>query len=211
MALLPASFRHGAGLQFDATPTYAYILYNVGWADAATLGPLVAGWRNAFRLLQADLVVADHSPTALLAARSMGLPAIVWGSGFCLPPNTTPLPDMMPWRQTPPEQVRRVEATVLGAANAVRARHGTRPLACLADLFYQGPQRFLLALPDLDHYPACSGEMYRGWPPPEPGLVPDWTACGGPRVFAYLKPLPRPAGPAGGSGSATGRGAGVCE
>ena len=128
VTLLPAPMRHGSAFQYDATPTYAYILFNVGWADAATLGPLVEGWRNSLRLLNADLVVADHAPTALLAARSLALPAVVWGAGFFLPPDSEPLPDLMPWRRTASEQMRAVEATALDAANAVLAGHRTPPL-----------------------------------------------------------------------------------
>ena len=60
---IPASF----------AASYAHILHNVGYEEVAELEGLVDAWRTIYELERPDLVIADHSPTALLALR--GFPA----------------------------------------------------------------------------------------------------------------------------------------
>jgi UDP:flavonoid glycosyltransferase YjiC (YdhE family) len=46
--------------------TYADILLRYGYAESKALLGLVGAWRELMRLTGARLVLADHSPTALL-------------------------------------------------------------------------------------------------------------------------------------------------
>src|SRR3954470_10726856 len=48
---------------------YAGILATVGWAEAEVLAGLISAWRELFKLVGPDMLMADHSPTALLAWR----------------------------------------------------------------------------------------------------------------------------------------------
>jgi hypothetical protein len=191
VTLWQAPFRHGAALQYDPTPTFAYILHNVGFSDPHELAALVAGWRSLLAATGAALVAADHAPAALLAARTLGLPAVVWGPGFYLPPDACPLPDLLPARPADPAQARAVEALVLANANRVLESFGAAPLGRLADLYHAGPRKFLLTFPELDHYPGRIGETCRGYPPDDGGDPPGWPAGDGPRLFGYLKRFPR--------------------
>ena len=57
--------------QFDPPRTFAHILHNNGFAQPAELRAMAGAWRSLYRLVDPDLVVFDHSPTALLAARDL--------------------------------------------------------------------------------------------------------------------------------------------
>ncbi len=46
--------------------TFADILYNCGFDEPDLLRGLVEAWRGLFELTKPDMVVFDHSPTALL-------------------------------------------------------------------------------------------------------------------------------------------------
>src|SRR5438477_13210418 len=59
---------------------YADILLRFGYANAEDLMGLVVAWRELYRLGGAQLVLADHAPTAVLAARSIGLPAMLFSN-----------------------------------------------------------------------------------------------------------------------------------
>lgn len=64
-------------------------------------------------------------------------------------------------------------------------------MAPVADLYHDGPRRFLVTFPELDHYPERAGDVRRGYWPYSPGTPPVWPRGGGPRVFAYLKHSPQ--------------------
>lgn len=79
-------------------PTYGHILLNMGYQDTEELGTLIEAWRNLLTLLQPDLLIFDHSPSAIIAARGMTIPQVTFGSGFFSPPPERPLPLMADWR-----------------------------------------------------------------------------------------------------------------
>lgn len=191
MTLFQAPFRHGSALQFDKTPTFAYILHNIGFSDPGGLAGLAAGWRSLFETISPDLILADHSPTALLAARGLKIPSMTWGTGFFCPPNESPFPPLISVPPQAADQIKTVERRVLDCANDVLTAWNAAPMKRLADLYHDGPRRFLLTFPELDHYPNRRGEKHRGYWPFGPGEAPAWPEVEGPRVFAYLKPFSR--------------------
>lgn len=167
---------------------YASVLVDAGWLDENGLLGLTKGWMHLYDGLGADLVVADHAPTALLAARAAGRAAAALGNGFEIPPLEDPLPPMDWWldnaRRPPPE----AERLALIRANAVLARLGRPPMAALMDLF-RGAPGFITCWPELDHYPARGEAEYLG-----PilaaagGAPPRWPMGEGARIFAYVMP-----------------------
>lgn len=190
--LVQAPLRHGAALQFTSTPTFAHILHNVGYGEAAGLQALADGWRSLFELIRPDLVVADHSPTALLAARGLAIPAVVYGPGFGCPPDQSPLPDLQPWwPSNDPAEWPAVEARVCGHMNRVLARWHAPPLERLTRLYHDAAARFLTTFAELDHFPGRTGERYWGYSPFRPGAPAAWPAGAGPRIFAYLTRFPQ--------------------
>ncbi|MBK8118109.1 MAG: hypothetical protein IPK39_01885 [Sulfuritalea sp.] len=193
-------FLAGAGFTWLAAPsvpeatrpgpplTYADILLRFGYAEPRALFGLVGGWREAMRLTGARLVLADHAPTALLAARSMGLPVMLFSNGFTAPPRRSPLPNMRPWAPLPEQTISQLDQSALAAVNQVLARYGCAQLPHLADLF-DVAEEALVTFPELDHYADRGPARYWGsLPSAGAGRRVTWPAGRTPRLFAYLRP-----------------------
>lgn len=167
---------------------YAEMLYHFGYLDRQGLLSMVKAWLELYRLTQPVLVLLDHAPTALLAARVAGVPAALYGTGFASPPRTSPMPSMRPWMETAADRLLAAEERVLRIINAVIGRLGGRVLETLADLF-DVSEDFLCTFPELDHYGPRPASRY--WGPcvaPVGGEPPGWPPEEAPRLLAYLKP-----------------------
>lgn len=167
---------------------YAEILIASGYVDPAVLLGLVQGWISLIRLFKADLIVVDHAPTALVAARLTGLPAITIGTGFEIPPNCLPLPSIRPWETIQTERLLRAEQYVLERLNALANSSNGGPIERITDLF-QGARKVLATFAELDHYGIREGENYVG--PIYTGSTGQpiiWRLSDQPHVFAYLRP-----------------------
>ncbi len=188
MLQAPLWLHRTAGLP-QVQASLAEILLAVGYLDADALAGLCEGWRGLFRQGRPDLVIADYAPTALLAARSLGLRSAAVGTGFQLPPPAQALPPFLLGEAEPPSaaRLRTTEARVLDSANRVLALHGAAPLAHACDLL-RGDEALLCTWPELDHYGREGGEAWLGpnLAPPVAGEV-AWPEGSGPRVFAYLR------------------------
>ncbi len=151
--------------------TYADLLHNVGFAHIEDLRILTRAWRTIFALARPDVVLCDHSPTALLAASLDEIPCATIGTGFCCPPcDGESLPDLRPWMRNPESGVGgrgsevgpalslskggQTEDCVLANINAIRAEHGKAPWERLADLYSSAAETFLTTFAELDHFAA---------------------------------------------------------
>lgn len=167
---------------------YAELLLGEGYGMPSVLLGQLAAWLNLMRLHGTDLVLADHSPTAILAARIAQVPVIAFGSGFSIPPDQAPLPSLRPWLKVPDARHARSEAAVVAAINtALRQLGGRCELARLSDA-YAVEARLLATFAQLDHYGERRGGEYTG---PIFGGVParrvDWERTAGRRILAYLR------------------------
>ncbi len=70
-------------------------------------------WSDRFRALKPDFVLTDYAPTALVSALSLGIPRGATGTGFTLPPMTTPMPCLHPWLESPSEALSEAKDMVL--------------------------------------------------------------------------------------------------
>lgn len=167
---------------------YADILLSQGCGNAVVLRDLVKAWRAVFESFRPDLVVLDHSPTALLAARSVGIATALVGNGFELPPSTAPLPPFPGYSWATLEAAARSEAVALANANTVLRGFEAPELDALSRLF-DGGLRIFATFPELDHYGARADVRYTGplvaWTGVEQV---DWPAGSGKRIFACLRP-----------------------
>jgi hypothetical protein len=172
--------------------TFGQILHNVSFSDVPELRTLTAAWRNLYHLVRPDLVVFDHSPTALLAARAGGdaMRRVVIGSGFCVPPDVSP---MQVLRRTPngdPQKVAADEAALLRRINHLLGEWGRQPLERVTQLYGDVDETFLVTFPELDHFQGRRGTEYRGPALQAHGKEPQWPAPGGAgrlKIYAYLK------------------------
>jgi len=180
--IVPEAARQGPPL------TYADILLRFGYADPRALFGLVGAWREAMRLSGARLVLADHAPTALLAARSLDLPVMLFSNGFTAPPRRSPLPNMRPWVSVPEATVSQLDRAALSSVNTVLARYGRAHLRHLAELF-DVAEEALVTFPELDHYTDRGPARYWGsLPSAGTGHSVSWPTGRTPRLFAYLRP-----------------------
>ena len=168
---------------------YTSVLAAAGWLDPPGVAALVCAWRTAFDLLQPDVLIADHAPTALLAAR--GRLGTVWavGNSFELPPPGPLFPPMAWWDATAAARCADDDARLLHSTQQALALLGDEPLPRLTALF-EPVHKALTALPELNHYGdypadfAQPGASYIG----DSGVAPAWPDGSGRRAFVYLSP-----------------------
>lgn len=168
---------------------YAQILFNCGFDRPEHLLPRVRIWQSLFRRLAPDVIVFDHAPTALLAARATTARKVTLGTGFFVPPDDTPLPSYVDATGPETDFLRRSEQGVLAVINVVLRRLRMPLLSRLAELFGVD-DHVLRTYPELDHYLQRRNGNYVGMLPTIPGADPVWPDGSPVRVFAYLKPFP---------------------
>jgi len=169
--------------------TFAQIMHNVGFGNCSTLEPLVNSWHTIFDLVKPQLVITDHSPVAMLAARARGLKTITLGTGFSCPAACSQYPNWRPDEQNSLEQLSKDENLVLRNANSVLQRHGAPKLNTLSDLYRETDDALLVTYPELDPFQDRENGDYLGLLPDKGGVDPTWPESKAKRVFAYLRPL----------------------
>ncbi len=177
----------GSPAAAGAPISYSDILLGFGYADPVALRGLLVGWRELLRLVRPELVVADHAPTAILAARTLGIPVMLFTSGFYTPPRCDPFPAMRFWEPVSARALMARDASVLSCINEVLGQLDGVPLEKLSDLFAVAEDA-LLALPETDHYPGRVGARY--WGMITTGTAQtmlDWPEGNGRRIYCYLR------------------------
>jgi len=167
--------------------SYADILARYAYLDQPHLQSLVSAWRNLFKVLKPDLLIMDHAPTALLAAKGLGVPRALLGTGFFTPPQSNPIPSFRSWQSVDEQALINSERNVLSVINKVLEKlNNTEKLRQFSDLF-QVEENFLCTFKELDHYPSRGESQY--WGPRfslTEGSDPDWPMGKGKRVFVYM-------------------------
>jgi UDP:flavonoid glycosyltransferase YjiC (YdhE family) len=172
-----------------APATYAELLFTAGYAQPDRLSGLADAWRQLLGAVQPAVLVADHAPTALLAARGLPVQRVPFGNGFVVPPARKPLPVLRDWEAVSDERVEAAEARALRSCNLQLARWGEAPLAALHALF-DSPETFLMGWPALDHAAAWRDPAQQAWghlASVDGGGMPPWPAASGPRILGYLR------------------------
>jgi len=149
-----------------------------GFRDVARLRAQVAFWQDMIWRTQAELVVTDYAPAALLAARALGVPSVVTGTAIGIAPLGIPRFPVFP---TAPGAVLLDEDETAALISEAVAPLGGPPLARLAELYTA-----TLALPR--GFPAW--DPYGEWRQERLLLPleehPPRATGRGDRVFAYL-------------------------
>lgn len=181
-----APMRWPGGAAVPPAINYAGILRNTGFHEPAGLLARTQAWKTLIACLKPDILLFDHAPTALLAARGLAIPRALFGTGFYSPPRLSPMPTMQPWLHVPEQELVNSEALIVTMINSVMEQVGGRRLTVLADLF-EVEENFLCTLPELDHYQGRKQGGY--WGPfftGSEGIEPVWPGVGDKRLFAYL-------------------------
>lgn len=173
--------------RIEVPRTLTHILSNNGFGDRDELMAMTEAWRFIYDAVCPDVLLCDHSPTALLARRGMDFKVATIGTGFCCPPDICPLPDLRPWLPSAATELKADEARILRTVNAVLDVLGAPAVDRLGQLYGQVDRCFLATFRELDHYPHRErGEYWGAWPNTG-GTAPTWPHASGQRVFAYLK------------------------
>jgi UDP:flavonoid glycosyltransferase YjiC (YdhE family) len=168
--------------------TYSHILHNMAFADSTSAFGLIEGWRALFNQIKPELVVFEHSPTALLAARGFSFQKILIGTGFTIPPPVYPLPNLRFWVKTDEALLKKQEDRTLGIMNALLGHYQATRLDRISDLFASETQ-VLKTFRELDPYPErMDGNYYGSWIYPA-GEEPLWPEGEGKKAFVYLAPF----------------------
>lgn len=166
---------------------YADLLLTCGFGHVADLAARLQAWQGLFTLARPTVVVADHAPTALLAARLADIPALAIGNGFVIPPAATPWPSIRPWENIPEAALRDAERHLDERTAQAQRLLGRQPPVHMRELF--GQAELLDTFPELDHYGTRDSSHYIG---PIVALAQTnrvaWQATGGRKVLAYLRP-----------------------
>jgi rhamnosyltransferase subunit B len=161
-----------------AAGTYADLLARHGYGSQADLDCLLRGWESLIELVNPALIVADHAPTACLAAWQR-VPVALLGDGFTIPPCTGQVfhtinaaaSSLVP------------QSRVYDVIKAVQKRRGRSVPESLPEMFAT-ESRVLTTFPELDPYRSvreseeCLGPLST-WSAPTPSPQT-------PRVFVYL-------------------------
>lgn len=164
-------------------------LFLFGFAQPDALLSIARAWRKLLELIRPDLLIFDHAPTALLATLGLGIPRIVTGNSFAVPPQQHPLPPYR-WWETPPPLARLIdgEKRAVQTANQVLFKLDAPPVSQISDL-YRADATMITGIPALDVYGPRPDTHYIG---PvnsiDHGIEPVWPNVHERKIFAYLKP-----------------------
>jgi hypothetical protein len=176
------------GLWGGPPTSYAAIMKGCGYGSAESTRAMLSAWRDQLAAWKPHLVLTDFAPTALLAARTLGVRRATYGNGFFTPPRVTPLPQFRIEQRQDPAHLAQLDAQVLGHVNEALAACGAAPLERLAQQF-EADEDFLCTFPELDHY---GGRPVSAWWGPrfsvEAGRAIDWPAGPNKRVLVYVQP-----------------------
>jgi UDP:flavonoid glycosyltransferase YjiC (YdhE family) len=175
--------------QAGFTPaSYPEILLDAGFGNPATLGMLVHAWQAIFRLGEIDALVADFSPTAVLAARLARIPVLHLGDGFTIPPTDVASRSGNQGQNGAEDRLRVAISRLLACVNQVEEAAGAALSDSVASLC-AARETVLATYPEIDH---CRGRArqvaYAGHFENSDQNDNGWRPVPGPRILAYLKP-----------------------
>lgn len=160
------------------TATWGEFLGDTGFRSGDFLTQQIRWWQDVLTARCTDLVVADYAPCALLAANSMGIPAVVAGTGYAIPPlGLERFPVFLPEYASCLYD----EQETLAIVNAAAGPLGVPPLARLSDI-YRRSQELVRTLDLLDPY---GGQRSQAHIPPVADFAPP-TETPGDEIFLYF-------------------------
>ena len=131
--------------------TYAEDLIGCGYENAENLKILIKSWLDIFDLVKPDAIISEASPTALLAGKACGLTIFSFGSGFNVPPLTTPMQPLQHWKNYETKFLLERETKILSNINSALKGLGLSTFISIADAL-KCDKRFICTVNELDHY-----------------------------------------------------------
>ncbi|MCP4470514.1 MAG: glycosyltransferase family 1 protein [Gammaproteobacteria bacterium] len=169
--------------------SYLHVLKNQGFADAEGLFGRFKAWLALYEMWQPDLIISDHSPTAIFTAQHYpGAKLVMSGNGFMVPPDEHPFQAFPIAPHFTREVLLEEEQRFLDQhINPLMQAMGGSRYDRLCDAF-KADARWICQFREIDHYPDRETANYIGPAIAGAGESPVWPAGQGSKVFAYLKP-----------------------
>jgi UDP:flavonoid glycosyltransferase YjiC (YdhE family) len=165
-------------------PSYAAMLAGEAFPSANGAVAAALAWRSIFRAVRPEVLVADHAPAALLAARGLGFRVATFGAPFAVPIASCPLPVF--GKQDAEAEEEKLLKRLNAALTALRA-----PKLDAASDLYRVDATMVRALPETDCFAPRPSEDYVSAQPADAGeALPEWPAAKGAKVLVYLKSGP---------------------
>jgi UDP:flavonoid glycosyltransferase YjiC (YdhE family) len=180
-----------AKLRLQKAPTtqcHAEILLINGYHSANTLKYLVLAWRHLFDWINPDVILFDHSPTALLASRDKKIPRIIISDPFVVPPANQPAISLRAGTTSNTEAIEKSEGQVVTVINEVAEELNVAPVKHSSDLFAVD-KTLLYGYQETDIFDhARKNATYIGALIAKGGFKqPRWKQPTSTKIFAYLK------------------------
>jgi hypothetical protein len=174
--------------------SFSQLIHRQVFTNEQELTGLYLAWNSLFDAVNPDLVVYDHSPSALVASVGKSWQKWIVGSGFLIPRTDGPFMGVFPGLKPSIENdsvLQAAENSLLKTINSVLESNHVEPLKSVKHIYQQSEQQLLLTLPELDHFGARSNGQYLGVKLGRSGVEPRWLAGDGCKVFVYLRPFPQ--------------------
>ncbi len=116
----------------DENWSWANFLEITGFRSPLIIAQQMYWWRSLIVTRDIDLVVCDYAPRAMLAAKTLGIPVVLTGTGYGVPPdNLRRFPALMNAQIEPFVD----EAAMVQAVNAACTIRGLAPIRDLPQMF----------------------------------------------------------------------------
>lgn len=150
-----------AGAQQATACCWEELLWSLGYGSSVATKACLKQWRHLFSTVKPDVLLADYAPLAMLTAKSMGIPIIEAGGGFCVPPVTKDEPIWLPLMKQDltlqhnqaTGELRSLGTKLTLVLNQALLETGlTYRLTWLGDLYSVAQSRCITSDARLDHY-----------------------------------------------------------
>jgi len=131
---------------------YSSVLLMCGYDDSKNLSATINGWKNIFDSLHIDFVIAEHSPTALVAAKIENIPSAMVGAGFVVPQLESPMPSIVKWESISDDRLQIADAAVIACVNEMLAYQNANKTISSVQALFTDSFKCLITVPELDHY-----------------------------------------------------------
>lgn len=172
--------------------SYSNLLETQSFNNEVELGIQLEAWNFIFDSITPDLVIFEHSPKALIAAKCYQFKKVILGTGFFIPPETkkdTDIFTIFPTTQkTSTVYLKLLEddRRVLSLINNALATYSTIRLSKVSDIYSGVDDYYFLGYPFLDHFGGREGISYLGSDTIKSKNIPIWPKGKGKKVFAYI-------------------------
>jgi len=166
---------------------YSSVLRSCGYHDSKVLSSSLRCWLHLLATLDSDLVIADRSPTAVIAAKLLNVPRVMSGNGFNVPPLQEPMATITPWRTVSDDELYKEDQRVLQVVNQSIIELGFENIqfSSIKELL-DGTDQWLMSLPEIDHFGNRGDGYIVRWSHLNASRTPHWPAGVGSKVFISM-------------------------